>query len=137
VACVQWLQPMLAAGAWVPELVRLAGGEDVAGSTEHAAPLSEQQLVETAPEVLVFALCGLPLRTSLAAARTALGRMRGAWRDVPALHAGRVAVVDGERVLSRPGPLLVPSLECLAEILHPEAQRFGHEGTLWQWLELA
>jgi iron complex transport system substrate-binding protein len=134
VACVQWHAPLLAAGAWVPELVAQAGGADVCGRAHEAVPLSAAALEAAAPDVVVFALCGLPLGAAARAAAAAAARLGGAWAALPAVRAGRVAVVDGAHVLSRPGPLLASSVECLVEILHPEAQRHGHESRLWQWL---
>lgn len=194
VACVQWPQPLMAAGAWVPELIQvrgrlwgcaakhlgrslacrqcdsiicrivrcglavcrlgchcsrstcsclpasplpqMTGSRDVIGSQDHAELVSEQQLAEAQPDVLVFALCGLTLEQSTRAAQAAVRRLAAVWQRLPAAQAGRVAVVDGEHVFSRPGPLLVQSLECLVEMLHPEAQQ-AHQGKLWRWLPSA
>ena len=137
VACIQWPHPLMAAGAWTPQLVHMSGGVDVCGRVNEAVMLTQESLAEAAPDVIVFALCGLSLETAARAAAAAVRRLGDAWQSLPAARSGRVAVVDGEHVLSRPGPLLGPSLECLVEILHPEAQRFGHERHLWQWLPAA
>ena len=184
VACFQWPSPLMACGAWVPELVQasgdgvcvlsrrapaarrlcrcspaqarlqarlpaeawsrprhcpphlpqLAGSQDVCGSRDHAEVVGEEQLAAAQPDVVIWALCGLGLDKSCAAAAAAMRRLAGAWARLPAAQRGRVAVVDGEHVFSRPGPLLVPRMEALVEILHPEAQRHGHEGKLWRWL---
>ncbi len=111
----------------------MTGSRDVIGSQDHAELVSEQQLAEAQPDVLVFALCGLTLEQSTRAAQAAVRRLAEVWQRLPAAQAGRVAVVDGEHVFSRPGPLLVQSLECLVEMLHPEAQQ-AHQGRLWRWL---
>lgn len=111
----------------------MTGSRDVVGSRDHAELVSEQQLAEAQPDVLVFALCGLSLERSMAAAAAAARRLAGVWGRLPAAQAGRVAVADGGHVFSRPGPLLVQSLECLVEMLHPEAQQ-AHYGKLWRWL---
>lgn len=137
VAVIQWPHPLMAAGSWVPEMVGMAGSADVlAGPAAAAAAgsVSEAQLASSRPDVLVFALCGLSLERSLKAAAAAVRRLAAVWPDLPAARSGRVAVVDGERVFSRPGPALAQSMEALVEVLHPEAQRYGHQGTLWQWL---
>jgi len=134
VACIQWPQPLMAAGAWTPQLVEMCGAIDALGAVEEAVLISEEALVEARPDVIVFALCGLTLDKATKAAQAVVRRLDRGWHLLPAAQRGRVAVVDGEKVLSRPGPLLCPSLECLVEILYPEAQRFGHESTLWQWL---
>lgn len=115
----------------------MTGSADVCGSVEQAEVLDERKLAEAAPDVVVFALCGLSLEQSCKTAAAAIRRLKDAWAALPAAKAGRVAVVDGERVFSRPGPLLVPSMEALVELMHPEAQPFGHEGKLWRWLPAA
>lgn len=130
----------VAAGSWVPEMIALAGSEDCCGRVEEAACLREPDLEAARPDVFIFALCGLTLGQSLeaaAAAAEALGGAGGLWGRLPAVAARRVAVVDGTRVFSCPGPLLAESMEVLAEILQPEAQPYGHQGRLWQLLPMA
>lgn len=114
--------------------MQMAGSKDVCGAVDHAAVVPEQQLRGSAPDVVVFALCGLSLERSMQAARAATQRLAAVWPALPAARSGRVAVVDGERVLSRPGPWLVESMEALVEMLHPEVQPSGHQGKLWTWL---
>ena len=137
VALLQWPQPLMACGAWVPQLVALAGSTDVCGAVDHAEVLTLQQLEAAAPDVVVWALCGLDLDRAARAAAAAMRRLGSAWAGLPAARGGRVAVVDGTRAFSRPGPLLVPSMQALVELLHPEAQPFGLEGRLWRWLPSA
>lgn len=116
---------------------QMAGSQDVCGAVDHAEVVSAEALAAARPSVVVWALCGLDLDQSARAARAAMRRLGAAWQGLPAAQAGRVAVVDGEHVFSRPGPLLGQSLEVLVEILHPEAQPFGHQGKLWRWLPAA
>lgn len=113
----------------------MTGSQDVCGAVDHAEAVSEEALVAAQPDVVIWALCGLTLDKSAHAARAAMRRLAAAWQGLPAARARRVAVVDGVHVFSRPGPLLAQSLEVLVEILHPEAQPFGHQGRLWRWLD--
>ena len=136
VVCVQWPHPLMAAGSWVPEMIAFAGAEDVCGKVHEAAMISETQLAEAKPDILVFALCGLPLEKAIQASQAAMRRFKDVFSQLPAMKNHKIAVVDGEHVFSRPGPLLTASIECLVEILHPEAQRYGHEGKLWKWMPL-
>ena len=76
--------------------------------------------------------CGYDLERSCA--DLALLEARPDWRDLPAVRGGRVFAADGNQFFNRPGPRLVESLEILAEILHPEAFAFGHQGTGWRRL---
>jgi iron complex transport system substrate-binding protein len=133
VACLEWLEPLMAAGNWVPELVELAAAVNLFGEAgRHAPAMTWEQLTARDPEVIVTLPCGLDLHRTRAemAALTA----RPAWANLRAVREGRVFLTDGNQYFNRPGPRLVESLEILAEVLHPEAFRFGHEGTGWQRL---
>ena len=131
VACVEWIEPLMASGNWMPQLVDMAGGHNLFGSAgRHAPDLPWAELRAADPEVIVVLPCGFDLpRTRMEMA--GLVRQPG-WADVRAVRAGRVAVCDGNAYFNRPGPRLVESLEILAEILHPEAFDFGHRGRGWQ-----
>ena len=131
VACLEWLDPLMAAGNWVPELVEFAGGRNLFGSVGlHSPWMSGQQLCERDPDVIIALPCGYDLektRTEMIALRS-----QPAWQDLQAVRQGRVFVTDGNQFFNRPGPRLVESLEILAEIIHPRVVQFGHEGAGWQ-----
>ncbi len=134
VACIEWTDPPMAAGNWVPELVRIAGGADPLGAAGADAPYVEWEALRAAdPEAVVFMPCGLDLARTRAEA-AAFARHPG-WPSLRAARHGEVYVTDGNAYFNRPGPRLAESLEILAEILHPEIFSFGHEGTGWQRLE--
>jgi iron complex transport system substrate-binding protein len=119
VALLEWLDPPFSCGHWSPELVRLAGG--VEGLGQEGRPsrtLSWDEVLASEPEVVFIACCGASTERTLADL-PALWLIR-AWRDLPAVRAGRVYVTDGSHYFSRPGPRLVDSLELLAHALHPE-----------------
>ncbi|KAK9830130.1 hypothetical protein WJX72_009923 [[Myrmecia] bisecta] len=134
VACIQWPDPWYAAGFWVPQMLHQAGAVDVLGKVQTSVCFTPESLASAAPDVLLFALCGFSLSESLTQAGAAMGKMKEWWGQLPAVKRGRIAVLDGNRLFSRPGPLLVESMEALVEVLHPEAQRYGHEGKSWQYL---
>jgi iron complex transport system substrate-binding protein len=127
VACIEWTDPPMAAGNWVPELVALAGGEPLlATAGSHSPWLEWDALREADPDVIVLMPCGFDLaRTRRELAPLAA---RPGWSGLRAVRAGRVHGTDGNAFFSRPGPRLVESLEILAEILHPEVFDFGHRG---------
>jgi len=130
VACIEWIEPLMVAGNWVPELVALAGGEDPLGTPgAHSPYLDFARLASADPDVIVTMPCGFDI------ARTwqempALTE-RADWQDLRAVRDGRVFVTDGNQYFNRPGPRLVESLEILAEVLHPDSFAIGHEGTGW------
>lgn len=130
VACLEWLDPLMAAGNWVPELVDLAGGRNLFGEAGRHSPWLDWVDVRAQnPEVVVIIPCGF----DLARTRAEIGGLvdRPGWRELRAACTGRVALADGNAFFNRPGPRLVESLEILGEILHPDLFQFGHRGTAW------
>lgn len=118
--CIEWLDPPFSAGHWVPEMVRLAGGEELfAGEGEPSGRLLWEDVFEAEPEVLVLTPCGFDVQRTAGEA-VALDELPG-WKDVPAVGSGRVWAVDANSYFSRPGPRLVDGVEILARILHPDA----------------
>jgi iron complex transport system substrate-binding protein len=119
VAVIEWVDPIFAAGHWVPEMIELAGGQDVL-----AAPGSPSQVVEwekvlsARPDVLIVAPCGYDIRR--AREELNLLKQRAGWDTIPAVKTGRVYLMDANATLSRPGPRIVDGLEDLAQIIQPE-----------------
>jgi iron complex transport system substrate-binding protein len=133
VACLEWLDPLMAAGNWVPELVEMAGGLDLFGTAGRHAPwLTWEQLHERDPEVIIALPCGLDLERTRAEMASLTGRED--WPRLRAVREGRVYLTDGNQFFNRPGPRLAESLEILAEILHPGRFAYGHRGSGWQAL---
>jgi len=133
VACIEWIDPLMAAGNWTPELIELAGAEDVLGKAgQHAGALRFEQLAAAEPDAIWVAPCGF----DLARTRAELGALTAlpGWESLRAVREGRVFLGDGNALFNRPGPRVVETLECLAEALHPGAFRFGHEGVGWERL---
>ena len=120
VACLEWLDPLMASANWVPEMVEIAGGTyDLAAAGDHSPTLSWDRLLETQPEVVVIMPCGFPIAQSQAELPTLTAHPD--WQRLPAVQAGRVYIVDGNAYFNRPGPRIVESIELLAEMLHPQA----------------
>ena len=131
VACVEWIDPLMAAGNWVPELVALAGGRNLFGETGASSPwLSWEELRAADPEVIAVMPCGFGIPRSRAELHAL--QSRPAWHELRAVRSGRVYLADGNQYFNRPGPRLVESLEILAEMLHPETLHFGHRGSGWE-----
>src|SRR5947207_1550348 len=120
VACLEWIDPLMAAGNWMPELVEMAGGVNLFGEAgKHSPWMTWEQLRERDPEVIVALPCGLDLERTRHE-MTALTSRPG-WDDLRAARQQRVYVTDGNQFFNRPGPRLVESLEILVELLHPDA----------------
>ena len=121
VLCVEWLEPPMPGGHWVPAMVAIAGGcggPIEAGKPSWKVPWPEMRAEEA--EVIALMPCGfVPERAAREAA--AMWRLDG-WAELPAVRSGEVYCVDGSAHFSRPGPRLVDGTEILARILHPEAR---------------
>jgi iron complex transport system substrate-binding protein len=131
VACIEWVEPLMAAGNWVPELVELAGGDNLFGAAgKHAPWMTWEQLAAADPDVIVFMPCGYDLERTRQ--DVPLLEAKPGWGELKAVRSGRVFVTDGNQYFNRPGPRLVESLEILAEVLHPASFRYGHAGTGWE-----
>ena len=120
VLTIEWLDPVMVGGTWMPELVDLAGGQPlVTRPGEHAPTLSLDQLAELQPDVVLIKPCGFDLarsETELPLLPTQLP-----WSTWRAVTDGQVFVADGNAYFNRSGPRLVESLEILAAIVHPAA----------------
>lgn len=131
VVCLEWIDPLMAAGNWVPELVTIAGGVALfAEAGVHSPYFTWEQLRFADPEVIAVMPCGW----DIAKARTEMAALtaRPEWHSLDAVRRGKVYLTDGNQYFNRPGPRLVESAEILAEILHPQLYRFGHEGRGWE-----
>jgi iron complex transport system substrate-binding protein len=119
VAVLDWTDPVMVAGHWIPGMVDLAGGRyGMAERGERSRPREWSDLRSYDPEVLVVAPCGFGLEQT-AENRTDLTDREG-WADLTAVRDGRVYAVDGNHYVNRPGPRLVDTLEFLAGTVHPE-----------------
>jgi iron complex transport system substrate-binding protein len=113
VAAIEWLDPVFVAGHWTPQLIELAGGEDVLGMPgEPSRVVTWDELAAARPEVLVVMPCGYDEQRAHAEA-TAFAR------ELAGVGARRIVAVNASAYFSRPGPRLIDGLELLAHILHP------------------
>lgn len=130
VACIEWLDPLMSAGNWIPELVAAAGGKNLLGTTgEHSPWMDYEQLIHADPDVILVFPCGFTIERTVSEFSAVTGN--AAWNDLRAVEAGEIYVIDGHHYLNRPGPRLVDSAEIIAEILHPDRVAVEHEGIAW------
>ena len=119
VACVEWVDPLILAGHWVPEMVELAGGVDgLARPGARSKKIALEELVDYDPQVLVLMPCGMDVERAVREF-SGLGDL-GRWRAMSAVGQGRIYAVDSGSLFSRSGPRLVEGLELLGRIIHPE-----------------
>ena len=119
VACLEWLDPLYVAGHWVPEMVQIAGGNDILGTAgEPSVKIEWEALIASWPEVLILMPCGFDLERAVR--ESSMLKKRAGWQNLPAVRDGRVFAVSGTDYFSRPGPRLIDGLEILSQIFHPE-----------------
>jgi iron complex transport system substrate-binding protein len=135
IACIEWIDPLMAAGNWVPELVEIAGGKNLFGEPgKHSPWMTWDVLIAADPDVIAIMPCGFDIlrtRDELAPLTS-----RSGWSELTAVRTGRAILTDGNQYFNRPGPRLAESAEILAELLHPELVEFGHEGSGWVRLDV-
>jgi iron complex transport system substrate-binding protein len=130
----EWLDPLMAAGNWTPELVAYAGGENVFGEVGvHSPWLSWEELQAADPEVLVLSPCGFTLERTMI--DVALLQQHPAWQSLSAVQNKRIYAIDGNQYLNRSGPRLVESAELLGHVLWGE--RLGIEVDSNGWRTVA
>ena len=116
---LEWVDPLMCGGHWVPEMVELAGGANCFGDKETGSfPLEWSDIMERQPEVIVLMPCGFDVKRGLQ--DLPLLSQREGWNSLPAVQENRVYVIDAGAYTSRSGPRLVEGLEILAEMIHPE-----------------
>ena len=116
VVSLEWIDPLMLGGTWMPELIELAGGEAIGVSAGQPAPTVEQHaLARLRPDVVVVKPCGFSIERALAERETIERSV------LKVIDAGvRVYVTDGNAFFNRPGPRVVESLEIMAACVHPE-----------------
>lgn len=128
--CVEWTDPIMVGGHWVPEMVRRAGGRDQLGVEGRPSRYVEwNEVLEAGPEALVLMPCGfdLPRTIELAAGITE----RPGFTALPCAQTRRVVAVDGSSYFNRPGPRIVDGLEILATVLRAEPGARLPLGAAW------
>jgi len=122
VYCMEWIDPPFRAGHWIPEMARLAGGEEALGREGvPSTRVTWREIVAAAPEVVVAMPCGFDTDRAERELRLVSGRPDcPEWPALPAVARGAVWVADGSAYFARPGPRMVDGLEILAHALHPD-----------------
>jgi len=130
VACIEWIEPPMCGGNWIPELTEIAGGKALfSRAGEHSPWLDWNELVAEDPEYLIVLPCGWDIEK----ARREMHFLtrRPEWGQLRAVRENHVYLTDGNQYFNRPGPRLFESARILAEILHPEEFPATLHGSGW------
>ena len=133
VVCIEWIEPLMSAGNWMPELIEMGGGINLFGvAGEHSPWMTWEQLLEANPDVILVMPCGFNLSRSKAE-MSSLSK-KPEWSQLNSVQNQQVYLTDGNQYFNRPGPRLAESLEIIAEILHPTYFDFHHQQSGWEQL---
>lgn len=135
VACVEWMEPLMVAGHWMPDLVEMAGGRAVLGTSgEPTEPVEWTDLRKADPDVLAVMPCGFTIQETRRDLHYLTGR--SGWEELSAVQNHKVVLFDGNAYFNRPGPRLYRAIEVLASALYPDLARPSPAIAAWeqQWL---
>ena len=130
VAAIEWIDPLMAAGNWVPQLIKVAGGKNLFGEAgKHSPWMKYNDLIKQDPEIIIVMPCGYDIKKSLIEIKT-LESKKG-WGSINAVLKNNVYIADGNQFFNRPGPRIIESLEILLEIIHPKLSQSKHIDSGW------
>lgn len=118
VFCLEWMEPLMASGHWIPEMVSLAGGREVLGCAgESSIKVEWNQISEQDPDVIIVMPCGFSIQRTRQ--EISLLTQNTWWWELRAVQNKQVYLVDGSSYFHRSGPRLIDGIELLARLLHP------------------
>jgi iron complex transport system substrate-binding protein len=131
ILCIEWMEPLMSAGHWTPELIQIAGGEAVLSKSFNKSEyINIEDIIAAQPDGILIAPCGFTLERT----RTELDALlnQEAWQGLKAVQKGHVFIADGNRFFNRSGPGLIDTAEMIAEILQVNQFYYGMEGHYWE-----
>jgi len=130
VACIEWLDPLMIAGNWTPELVQIAGGDPILTvNGKHSSFIDFDAIIKEDPDIVVVMPCGFSIARTLQEISLLLD-LPG-WTNLKAVQNNRIYITDGNQYFNRSGPRLTDSIEILAEIINSKQFVYGYEGEGW------
>lgn len=136
VLIIEWLDPLMNAGHWMPEMIKRAGGIAVKTYIGHKSyPISVDQIVEADLDTIVFAPCGFNIKRTLKE-KSIINDLRHIIVDrQKSVDRPQVFLMDGNAYLTRPGPRIIDGVEILSEILYPQIFPRTYKMSDWQELK--
>ena len=130
VAAIEWIDLLMAAGNWVPELIEMAGGINLFGEAgKHSPWMQYKDLIEKDPHTIIIMPCGYNIQKSIIEIDSLI-KQKG-WKEINAVQNDKVYITDGNQFFNRPGPRIIESLEILIEIFHNDKTDFKHIDSGW------
>lgn len=130
VACIEWLEPSMISGNWVPEMVEIAGGKNILGVAGKHSPFVQWEDIQLHdPDIIIVMPCGFSIERSMKEIDLLLNRPGFSY--LKAAQNNQIYIADGNHYFNRSGPRVVDSIEILAEVIQPKFFSFGYEGEGW------
>ena len=127
VACIEWIDPLMFAGNWVPEIVEIAGGQDLFGlKGEHSSWSEYQELFDKNPDKIIFMPCGYDIEKTKIEIEKIYELKE--WKHLKAIKSDNVYIADGSQYFNRPGPRLLDSIRIMDEIVNDEGYEYHGNG---------
>lgn len=131
VACIEWIEPLMAAGNWIPEMAKISGGKDIFGKIgKDSHWIKFNEIKDNNPEKIIFLPCGYNIQKTKQEVEN-LFKNDVNWKNLRSYKNKEIYIVDGNQFFNRPGPRLVESIEIFSEIIHPNLFNFNHKNTGW------
>lgn len=119
VVAIEWVEPLMTGGNWMPEMIEIAGGSNRLAEAGKHSPWTDWESIRQAdPEILLVLPCGYSIEKTLTEMSVLEGKE--SWEDLKAVQKNQVYILDGNHYFNRPGPRIKESVEILAHIFHPE-----------------
>lgn len=120
VLCIEWVEPFFTSGHWIPQMVEIAGGTNLASHTgEHSRKMTLDEVVSADPDIIVMMPCGFDTKRTVSECATTL-QSNPRWQSLRAVKSGSLYAVDANSYFSKPSIRTITGIEILAKIVHPE-----------------
>lgn len=130
VVALEWIDPLMSGGNWMPEMIEIAGGRShLAQAGKHSPTISWKQILKTDPDILLMVPCGYSIKKTFKEMNT-LTQIKS-WGSLSAVQKNQVYILDGNHYFNRPGPRIKESVEILARIFHPSIFKYVTTDTGW------
>jgi len=131
IACLEWIEPLMYAGNWVPQMVEIAGGVNLFGqSGKHSSWSEYDTLIKSNPDKIILMPCGYDLNKTRSEIKPLLELSD--WGMLKAVKTNNIFITDGNQYFNRPGPRLIDSIKILIEIVSEKNNLFGFEKKAWK-----